>query len=512
MKRYNDRQRTGHLLAFVAPHDAKDNFSIFFPVAGLNDFDNLYKVVEGFQRCHKENKHSAAYDFQGHAVNDSDHIRDNFPEFDKERLCCLELLQFIDEKGIFVNEFADTLMNWFACKTNIGLPSLRTGSIATGTSFFDREKEKENIWKEVSGGKSVLLQSPRRYGKTSLLKHIEQNHPSNWNVCYVDLQGGKSVSDFLEILVGALMLSEECASCLPHEVAENKPWQMLSHERSKLRREEREEIQKDWKKYGSRLFAEMDKDGKKTLLIFDEFSYMLEDMLVSSTAGNEVEELMEWFAGVRRETNHVFFILSGSEHLQTFLKRHDINGKIEDLAPVTLGLFSNETALSLMLLLFIREEISVEKSELDAILSLMGAPIPYFLQVFVDLLGSECRRREELTLFDIENLYDTQLLGPDSKRYFESLAQQLDRYGQLDQHGSKDAAKKVLNYLATMQTEKVGREDLESIWTAYGGSTKNFADVLDLMKDDFYIDVDSHNRVTMISKLIRDWWAKYAQE
>jgi uncharacterized protein len=511
MKRYDNQQRTGHLLIFMAQKASKDNFSFFFPIAGLGDLDRLFAVSEGFQHCLEKIGNLSNYEFQSLAVNDIGCVRDNLPEIDEKRLCRLELGQFIDEHEEFVDEFAETVITWFARESMQELPALRTGAIATGSSFFDRRKEKELIGEKVLTGKSILLQSPRRYGKSSLLKHIQQNPFPGWKVCYVDLQGAKSAADFLEMLVGDLMISEGCVNCLPQNLAKKEPWKLMVHERGELRRKERKTIKDGWREYGSGLFNGMNTGDKKVLLIFDEFSYMLEDMVESSDGNQTTEEFMEWFSDVRKKAKHVSFILSGSEHLQTFLRRHGIDGKSEDLEQVPLGLFDRQTALSLMLLLFIREGISVRKNELDGVLHLMGEPIPYFLQIFVDLLGAECRRRGELVISDIEDLYYKQLLGPDGKRHFESIEQQLDRYERYTQ-GGREAAKKLLGYLASPKRKKVEKEDLKGIWTANGGASGKFDDMIDLMTDDFYIVVDSENNVGMASNLIRDWWGKYTED
>lgn len=511
MKRFDDQVGTGHLLAFISREDPKDNFSFFFPITGFNDLDRLYRVIEGFQSYHENIGSLGRYQFQGLAVNDIGRVIDVLPEIDEKRLCRLDLSQFIDERGNFVSEIGEIVVGWFSRSENLGLPAMRTGSIATGQSFFDRDTERELIWKNVTAGKNILLQSPRRYGKTSLLKNIQQTPLAGWMSCYVDVQDSKSVSDFLEMLVGELMMSEDCASCMPAGLAKKEPWKAKTYERSELKRKERQLIKKGWREYGSNLFTGMFQSKKKLLLIFDEFSYMLEEILGSSADDHEVDEFMAWFADIRSNAKNICFILSGSEHLETFLRRHSIDGKIDDLTPVPLVLFDDKTALSLMFLLFIREGIAVEKKELDDVLRLIGEPIPYFLQVFVDLLASECRRREELTIQDIENLYYAQLLGADGKRHFESIEQQLDRYGHYTNKG-KEAATRVLSSLSWTTREEVSKEDLKNLWSAHGGNPSAFDDIFDLMKDDFYINVDSQDRVAMNSKLIRDWWVKYAKE
>ena len=43
------------------------------------------------------------------------------------------------------------------------------GTVATGESFYDRDKECEHIVKTLAGGNNIVLYAPRRFGKTSLV-------------------------------------------------------------------------------------------------------------------------------------------------------------------------------------------------------------------------------------------------------------------------------------------------------------------------------------------------------
>jgi hypothetical protein len=505
MKRYDNHQRTGHLLAFIGKKDRKDNFSIFFPVQGLEEFDSLLIVSEGFQECLTAIAASAEYTLQSISVNDVGRVRDAFPDIDDGRLLRLDLGQFIDDHGKFISNFAATVLSRFIQKKEPLLPDIRAGAIATGSNFFDREHELTLIREKVADGKSILLQSPRRYGKSSLLKYVQQNPFPGWKVCYVDLQGGKTAEDYIELIVDGLMRSKECQVCLPNDLALAEPWQQTESVRNELKRRERGKIKDDWQVYGTNLFDKAKASGDKLLLILDEFSYMLEDMI--GTDGDKmVQLLMEWFSEERQKAPNISFILAGSEHLETFLKRHDIEGKIDDVEKVQLTLFDPEKiAESFILLLFAREEISVKKSEIEKMLSLMGQPIPYFLQIFVDLVSSECRRRGELNVEDLESIYYRQLLGPDSKRHFESIEQQLYRYERYKRGGSQ-AAREILTRLAEKDNEELSV--LKTTWGERTGSAEKFAEMLDIMKDDFYLD-EKEGSIYFASKLIRDWWAKH---
>lgn len=91
MKIYDKYQRTGHLLAFINKKDRKDNFSLFFPVHGLEEFDLLLIVSKGFQECITEIMVDVEYTFHSLSVNDVGRVRDVIPDIDEGKLIRFDL-------------------------------------------------------------------------------------------------------------------------------------------------------------------------------------------------------------------------------------------------------------------------------------------------------------------------------------------------------------------------------------------------------------------------------------
>jgi hypothetical protein len=69
-----------------------------------------------------------------------------------------------------------------------GQPPFRFGEIVAGAYFADREAEAQLLARDIEHGQNVVLISPRRFGKTSLiLRVIEQVRQAGVLVAYVDL-------------------------------------------------------------------------------------------------------------------------------------------------------------------------------------------------------------------------------------------------------------------------------------------------------------------------------------
>lgn len=62
----------------------------------------------------------------------------------------------------------------------------RYGRVVTGRYFYDRNKMQRELQFLIDGGQSFMLKAPRRYGKTSLLKHLLQKE--NKDYFYIDFR------------------------------------------------------------------------------------------------------------------------------------------------------------------------------------------------------------------------------------------------------------------------------------------------------------------------------------
>jgi len=81
----------------------------------------------------------------------------------------------------------------------------RYGEIVSGSFFTDREQELSELVRDAVGGQNVVIISPRRYGKTSLvLQARERLTAEGAVVSYVDLLRVSTLSEFASELATAL--------------------------------------------------------------------------------------------------------------------------------------------------------------------------------------------------------------------------------------------------------------------------------------------------------------------
>jgi hypothetical protein len=505
MKLQNENQKTGHLISFASRKDREDNFSFFFPVEGLDQFDALLIITQGFECCAESVRDK--HEFKTYSIADAGRPEDAFPEVDKRRMVRFDLDQFLTADIQFCENFARLLIQRQTQKETPLFPNIVTGAMAAGGDFYNRGKEIASIRDILESGSNLLLRAPRRYGKSSLLHHLYGNPFPGWRICHVDLEGGKSSEDFVELILRGLIGREGFDACLPEHLCGLEVWKESESRKTEIIREERRKIKKNWQSYMEAMFKAMNSAEERFLLILDEVSFLLEDMIYADDKGRDkVDELMGWFHGARDNTQDLSFVLSGSEHLPGFLRANGIDGRLDDLETLHLGLFGQQTAREFVFLALAGQKIAVRPEEIDRILTLMGEPIPYFLQLFLDTLGRTCRETSVLSLDGIDTVYYQELLGSGSKRYFESIQKQVYRY---NRYGERNCAgaESLLDKL-TVNTF-VDRSELEAIWQEVTGNKKQFAVMLSILRDDFYVREEAGS-VFMGSKLLKDWWERHA--
>jgi len=508
MRLRNEKVETGHLLSFVSKKDHSTSFFLFFPVEGLEQFDTLFEVTKGFEKCLGTRR--GAYDYRGYSVSNYGDIEKIFPEIDSDRIFIFEQGEFLSESGQFIEPFANALLKRFDQGQKQIFPNIVTGAMAVGSAFYDRETSVREIWGSLQNKKNILLRAPRRFGKTSLLKQIATHPEKGWQICLADLEGGDSAESLVETILTAMLENESFDSYLPAHLAGLHAYAKTDSEKLRILREERQTIKKDWKKYAEMLFHQMEKSGKDTrfLFILDEVSFLIEDMMgPKDDAEDAIKELMRWFQEARKQYNNIQFVLSGSEHLPSFLNAFEIDSHLDDLVEAHLDLFDQDIAREFIFLVLAGQNITAAIDEIDLMLTLMGKPIPYFLHLFLDAICRTCKEKKSISTAEIESVYYHHLLGSESKRYFESITRQLDRY---QRYGGRNTAgaKSILDRLAIADTP-VAPEELKIIWEETTGSPEKFNIMLDIMRDDFYLVKDENQQVFIDIKLIKEWWRKY---
>ena len=222
MRLRNEKLRTGHLLMFVPLKDQRENFSIFIMVKDLAQFEAVLRVTEGFREIAETLKND--FTCRSYSIADIGKLRETVPNADESRLLRFEPEEFLSDTGQINKAMMRMILERLFQRARIIFPHVRTGGMATENNFFDRAEELDRIWQKIQSGGNVLLQAPRRYGKSSLLYHIATTPRECWCACYIDLQGGKSAEDFVLLILKSLCQQDQFKKCIPAHISKQEPW------------------------------------------------------------------------------------------------------------------------------------------------------------------------------------------------------------------------------------------------------------------------------------------------
>ncbi|MDI6791342.1 MAG: ATP-binding protein [bacterium] len=196
----------------------------------------------------------------------------------------------------------------------ISLNPFKSGTAVTGKYFTDREEEIKTLLLDLAGGQNVILYSPRRFGKTSLVLEVISRLRKEGCLCiYVDLFPISSKRDFAQRLASAIAKDtskriEEVARKIKDFLPKITPKIVLKGETNMEFDLEFEERELDV----DRLLASLydlpqniaQKRNKRVVMVFDEFQQ------IGQINGEEIEK------GLRTKIQHhndVAYVFMGSK-------------------------------------------------------------------------------------------------------------------------------------------------------------------------------------------------------
>jgi len=502
MKIRKFENKNGHIFVIRQQKNPDDNFSIFLSGPGFDQLKALKIIRKSIDEVITEDM--SGWLMESYSVGDLREVEYEVEDLDKNRIVSFALEDLFSEGGEFVKLRAKAILFCLSRSKEGLLPSIRTGGVASGADFFDRDSQIARVWEIVEKGSDCILRAPRRFGKTSLAIYLATHPKTGWRVCYADLEGERCPEDFILSILKTLADNPDCAECLPNELSDRNILSLGPEAKQELYEQEWGKIQKNWRAYGKKLFNSIKLDKGKLLIILDEFSFLADNILKNPDSEQKgLVNLLDWFEEIRKKRPEgLFFLVSGSEHLPSFLDSMGIANDLSNLVPIHLEPFDPDSAHAFIFLAMAKQNIFVSPEECSHILELMGKPIPYFLQLFLDILIKKCRAGEEIEKKRMDVIYRSELLGTESKRHFESIKRQLDQYTHRDPRFST-AAIRIMTLLTIGET--VEKKTLESEWAQLTSKPAFFQSMFEIMRDDFYLE-EQDGRVRLGSKILKDWW------
>jgi len=365
------------------------------------------------------------------------------------------------------------------------------GDVVTGENLHGRERDLKILWDRIMSN-SVLLSSPRRFGKTSLVREMQRNPRHGLQVVYMDVEGVGSADEFVLKLAGKIdhpyrrRILEGLAGAgkSVEEIG-------LYGFTARLR-----ESRRSWQEKGGKLIEAI----KDQIIVLDELPLFL---MALERRNRDVGEFMAWLREMRQE-HGVRFILCGSVGIDGVLDRCGLGNSINDLERIEVPPFDAETALGMVEKILDKYGITHAGNQAKTIVDSIGAGVPYFLQLVLrQVIDETDYGRMELTGDAVERAYEGAVWGKEGRRYFAWYLDML--VAEFPSESRRRAAERILDSVAAGRREE---RDLKTAFfnEAQDGEPAEFSRTIDKLKDGFYIT--GGPTYEFATKILRDWWAR----
>jgi len=215
------------------------------------------------------------------------------------------------------------------------------GSPASGEDYFDRPIIEKRVWEALSNKCNVLISSPRRVGKTSLLFHMVDTADNSFYPLYVITQSVGTRNDFFKRLFNAVVAGASIKSSLKiskrsKELLRAAIGKIKVIKVSQFGLELNGSEPPDYFAEFLDLLEHLNLDGSTLVIMVDEITQTLENIIRKEGEVKAIE-FMEQLRELRLNEEirtKILFIYTGSIGLEGIMDRLGYADLINDLHPV----------------------------------------------------------------------------------------------------------------------------------------------------------------------------------
>lgn len=383
---------------------------------------------------------------------------------------------------------------------DFGIPG-SMGRLATGTAFFDRNETMSLAW-DLLETSNLLLLAPRRVGKSSLLNRIcEESESRGFKALYLSVPDAENELDFIKRLVRAFQEAPWSTGGWARAFRDHVPKDLEVCLKTGLIELKAKNF--DWRQPADDLEGLLKSGDSRTVLLIDELPLLIGSIVKQDPGGARAERFLLWLKRLREQYAPRWFF-AGSIGLDSLARRLKLSGTIHDLQPIELGAFSLQMARSYLMARGQFYEWALTADTIDAILTAVEWPIPFYLNLIFDQMRAVVAERQGAASPELVEIA-LQRLMQQGRTHFDHWDERLSKMfddrmvhfcEMLLEMACRDAAGvAVANVdLRLMQEVTDDRERAELL-----------AQLLDLLTSDGYV-VRDETRVRFRSALLRRYW------
>jgi len=388
-----------------------------------------------------------------------------------------------------------------------------TGQVVRKDDFFERVKVIKKLWKQIQKGNHILLTAPRRTGKTSLLRYLEDHPQEGYLFLYVLVQSAPNEHEYYKRLVESLYSSEFISTLKKAGNLAVKFWNVFKDNVEsvesiglKLKDTEKRFSYQDIEK----LLENLDLNCKLVLVI-DEFPDVLEIILVQQGKEAALQFLKDnrTLCQNQRISEKVQFIYTGSIGLDNVAQKISASGLINTLSPMTILPMKEEEGEELVnkLIKGNNVEFKLNPEQIQYLLKRIEWLMPYYIQLLFQEIDDYCSEHEVEfpTHQDIDQAFD-HLFAHHNRKNFSHWEERLSKFEKIE----RDFIKECLNKMSTQVTLSRNKIFDLSQSPKYLHHIQEAFIVNSLIHDGYIHETEPNSKIFRFnSPILKEWWKRY---
>lgn len=376
------------------------------------------------------------------------------------------------------------------------------GQTPRGDDFFKREHIIKKIYRRLDAGNHLFLSAPRRAGKTSIMRYLEDFPKDDYAFIYIETEDIKSSEDFFKLVAETLLISPAIEKMTRVAESSKSIFKQFTENISKIKVWNFEvQLNKaeplEYKQEVEALMQKLDTEDFKIVIMLDEFPVTVEH--IKNEHGEDAAiNFLHANRRIRQQASRgIQFIYTGSIGLASIVGRLKATKTINDLNILEITPLSIEEATEFAKKLLDAHDVQYPPEVLQYMLAKLEWLMPFFIQLIIQMLIDEYEETQKAISNKSVDSAFAKASSHRSKLYFEDYLTRLDK---TLPEGEAVIAKSILLKIA--QEKAVSSNHFEDIDPT--GS------VTELLILDGYIN-DLEEQYRFNSPILRDWWKKYAQ-
>lgn len=375
------------------------------------------------------------------------------------------------------------------------------GQTPRGDDFYPRTQIINTLYRRLEAGNHVFISAPRRAGKTSIMRFLEDKPREGYAFVYISVEDVNDVEEYFQVLseetleskaVGKLVKASDTAKGIFDAFAER-------IKKIKVFNVEIETQQKERATYSDefeQLMRQLDTKQFTIVLLIDEFPVALEKIAKKYSPETAIQFLHDNRTIRQRAKKGIQFVYTGSIGLPNIARQLRATATINDLNIVDVTPFSQAEASDFTQKLFGSYSIQYEVDVIPYMLQRLEWLMPFFIQLIVQLLIDEFEvDKQKITTKTVDAVIN-KASNHRNNIYFANYYSRLEK-----------SLPKAESELATVILNEIAEKG--SVPLNHFNSFDLSNRVLDILEYDGYIN-SLQNAYQFNSPILRHWWRKYA--